>query len=104
LPWLIDGRRLWQAEGLHATALYLDAEDALRAWIDEQSKRDAAAWDVSRRTFPIVASLGNWGRRIRQQLAKILTLIRLLIHRLDDVRQRRVGSTSPTFLLDQNSQ
>lgn len=50
LQWLIDGCLSWQQKGLcppqavvDATAAYLDAEDALSAWIDECCLRDANA-------------------------------------------------------------
>jgi putative DNA primase/helicase len=51
LAWMIAGCLKWQAEGLQppkavrdATTHYLDAEDALGAWLDERCERDPAAW------------------------------------------------------------
>lgn len=51
LAWLIDGCLMWQREGLRppkavvdATAAYLDAEDAIAAWIDERCDRVVGDW------------------------------------------------------------
>ncbi len=51
LAWMIDGCLDWQERGLDppevvtsATAAYLEAEDAISAWIDETCERDPAAW------------------------------------------------------------
>ena len=51
LQWLIDGCLDWQRGGLSpsmavtaATAAYLEAEDAVAAWIDEKCERDPNAW------------------------------------------------------------
>ena len=52
LAWMIDGCMDWQATGLQppelvteATAQYLEAEDAIAAWIDECCQRDPQAWE-----------------------------------------------------------
>ena len=54
LAWMIEGCLDWQEGGLAApeavtaaTAAYLEAEDALSAWIDETCERDPAAWSSS---------------------------------------------------------
>jgi putative DNA primase/helicase len=51
LAWMIDGCLDWQEGGLAApevvtvaTAAYLEAEDAISAWIDETCERDPNAW------------------------------------------------------------
>jgi putative DNA primase/helicase len=51
LAWLIEGCLEWQAEGLRppsavldATAAYLEAEDAIAAWIDERCERATGDW------------------------------------------------------------
>jgi putative DNA primase/helicase len=51
LAWLIEGCLEWQVEGLRppkavvdATAAYLDAEDAVAAWLDERCDRVASDW------------------------------------------------------------
>jgi len=58
LQWLIVGCLKWQSEGLRppqavvdATAAYLEAEDALAAWIDEKCERDVKAWEQSSTLF-----------------------------------------------------
>lgn len=61
LAWMIQGCIGWQARGLappvavtSATAAYLEAEDAIAAWIDECCERDPAAWERSAVLF------GSW--------------------------------------------
>jgi putative DNA primase/helicase len=82
LAWMIDGCREWQRIGLAppaavrtATEAYLEAEDALSAWIDEKCERDNQAWEQSSALF---ASWKGWadthgeqggtGRRFTQAL------------------------------------
>jgi len=64
LQWLIAGCLEWQAIGLRppqavvsATAAYLEAEDAIAAWIDEKCERDPNAWASSSSLF---ASWSAW--------------------------------------------
>ena len=54
LEWMIAGCVGWQERGLappesvtSATAAYLEAEDALSAWIDDRCQRDPNAWASS---------------------------------------------------------
>jgi putative DNA primase/helicase len=54
LAWLIEGCLHWQKLGLRppravldATKAYLEAEDAISAWLDERYERDASAWTSS---------------------------------------------------------
>jgi putative DNA primase/helicase len=61
LAWAVAGCLAWQAEGLNppaavraATEAYLDAEDALAAWMDECCKREPSAWTATSRLF------GSW--------------------------------------------
>lgn len=58
LAWMIEGCLQWQTEGLRppkavvdATAAYLDAEDAIAAWIDDKCERDPNAWESSTKLF-----------------------------------------------------
>ncbi|WP_442753854.1 phage/plasmid primase, P4 family [Methylocystis sp. JAN1] len=51
LAWMIEGCLEWQRVGLQqpqavreATAAYLEAEDAIAAWIDDKCERDPKAW------------------------------------------------------------
>jgi putative DNA primase/helicase len=67
LQWMIDGCLEWQTEGLRppkavidATAAYMEAEDALAAWIDDRCERDPAAWEQSSSLF---ASWTTWAEK-----------------------------------------
>lgn len=58
LRWLVEGCLSWQRDGLcppsavsAATAAYLEAEDALSAWIDDRCTRDPSAWTGSADLF-----------------------------------------------------
>jgi putative DNA primase/helicase len=64
LKWLIDGCLEWQREGLRpppavidATAAYLEAEDAIAAWIDDRCERDPSAFET---TVALFASWTSW--------------------------------------------
>jgi putative DNA primase/helicase len=61
LQWMIDGCLAWQREGLNppaavreATAAYLEAEDAIAAWIADCCGRDQNCWESSTALF------GSW--------------------------------------------
>jgi len=67
LQWMIDGCLAWQRQGLaapdavrQATDAYLEAEDAIAAWIDDECERDANAWESSADLF---ASWKAWAER-----------------------------------------
>lgn len=58
LAWIIAGCLEWQEKGLAApsavtaaTAAYLEAEDAVAAWIDECCERDPNAWESTAALF-----------------------------------------------------
>ena len=58
LAWMIAGCLQWQERGLappeavtRATAAYLDAEDAIAAWLDESGIRDVNAWETTKTLF-----------------------------------------------------
>ena len=58
LAWMIAGCMEWQKRGLappdavtSATAAYLEAEDALTAWLDEVGTRDVNAWETTKALF-----------------------------------------------------
>ncbi|HEY4846720.1 MAG TPA: phage/plasmid primase, P4 family [Methylocella sp.] len=58
LEWAIKGCLKWQAEGLErpkavaeATAAYLEAEDAIAAWMDERCERKATWWEPASALF-----------------------------------------------------
>src|SRR6516165_8894792 len=67
MQWMIDGCMNWQERGLappevvtKATAAYLEAEDALAAWIEEAGQRDPNAWEKSSDLF---ASWAAWATK-----------------------------------------
>lgn len=67
LQWMIDGCLSWQQDGLAppkavvaATAAYLEAEDAMSAWIDDCCDRDPNAWTSSNELF---ASWRVWAEK-----------------------------------------
>jgi putative DNA primase/helicase len=67
MQWMIDGCVDWQERGLAppevvttATTAYLEAEDALAAWIEEVGCRDPNAWEKSSDLF---ASWGAWANK-----------------------------------------
>jgi putative DNA primase/helicase len=67
MQWMIDGCMDWQERGLdppeivtQATAAYLEAEDAMAAWIDECCERDSNAWESSTDLF---ASWNTWATK-----------------------------------------
>jgi putative DNA primase/helicase len=67
MQWMIDGCVDWQERGLappevvtNATAAYLEAEDALAAWIEEVGQRDPNAWEKSSDLF---ASWAAWATK-----------------------------------------
>jgi putative DNA primase/helicase len=67
MQWMIDGCVDWQERGLappevvtKATAAYLEAEDALAAWIEEAGQRDPNAWEKSSDLF---ASWAAWATK-----------------------------------------
>src|SRR5262249_48930717 len=58
LAWMIQGCLDWQENGLRppsvvtdATAAYLEAEDAIAAWMDDCCQRDPQAWAQTSRLF-----------------------------------------------------
>jgi putative DNA primase/helicase len=58
LAWMIDGCVDWQERGLSppavvtdATTAYLESEDAIAAWIEEQCNRDPNAWEPTSKLF-----------------------------------------------------
>jgi putative DNA primase/helicase len=67
MQWMIDGCVDWQERSLapsevvtRATAAYLEAEDALAAWIEESGQRDPNAWEKSSDLF---ASWAAWATK-----------------------------------------
>jgi putative DNA primase/helicase len=64
---MINGAMHWQEQGLRppeavtaATRAYLEAEDALSAWLDECCTRDVSAWESTGAQF---ASWRSWAEK-----------------------------------------
>jgi putative DNA primase/helicase len=58
LAWMIAGCVAWQEQGLAppeavqaATTAYLEAEDAVAAWMDETGNRDPNAWEATKTLY-----------------------------------------------------
>jgi putative DNA primase/helicase len=67
LAWMIQGCLDWQQHGLNppdavtaATNAYLEAQDAMTSWIDDDCLQDANAWETSKLLF---ASWKLWAER-----------------------------------------
>jgi putative DNA primase/helicase len=67
LHWMIEGCLAWQAQGLRppkavrsATTAYLEAEDALAAWIEDAGEPDVSAWES---TQALYRSWKTWAER-----------------------------------------
>jgi putative DNA primase/helicase len=67
LAWAVEGCLQWQRVGLAApaavtaaTAAYLEAEDAIAAWLDECCRRDPQAWE---RTSALFSSWSAWAAK-----------------------------------------
>jgi putative DNA primase/helicase len=67
LRWLIEGCLKWQADGLkrpqavvEATGEYLEAEDAVGAWIDDRCDRDRSEWAAVSELF---VSWSDWANK-----------------------------------------
>jgi putative DNA primase/helicase len=89
LAWAIQGCLDWQKSGLAspktvqaATAAYLEAEDALAAWIEECGEFDPSAWELSSALFrswkawadragEYVGSLKKFSQRLEDRSASI---------------------------------
>ena len=85
LSWMIQGALAWQAKGLRppkavlaATAAYLEAEDAIAAWIDEKCERDPNAWTSSAALF---SSWSAWATAAGETIGAQKKLTQALIDR-----------------------
>jgi putative DNA primase/helicase len=58
-----------------ATAAYLDAEDAIAAWIDECGEHDPGAWESSATLF---ASWKTWAEKAGEYVGRQKRLIQCL--------------------------
>jgi putative DNA primase/helicase len=71
LAWMIEGCLEWHELGLRpckavldATAAYLEAEDAMAAWMDERCERTISGWESSTDLF---ASWKGWAELAGEQ-------------------------------------
>jgi putative DNA primase/helicase len=84
LAWMIKGCLEWQSQRLappaivrDATAAYLEAEDALAAWIEEAGESDPDAWEGSHALY---RSWKNWAERAGEHPGSL----KKFIQRLED--------------------
>jgi putative DNA primase/helicase len=84
LAWGIRGCLDWQSRGLDpppvvkaATAEYLEAEDALSAWIDEAGHRDPNAFELTQDLF------SSW-KKYAQEAGEYVGSVRKFSQRLED--------------------
>lgn len=95
LAWMVAGCLEWQRIGLappkavlDATAAYLDAEDAVAAWIDEECARDPDAWATSAALF---ASWKGWAERAGEFVGSAKRFAQNLETRGYEYRRTRTG-------------
>jgi putative DNA primase/helicase len=93
LAWAIDGCLAWQAGGLAspdavqtATAAYVEAEDALAAWIEDAGERDVNAWEASAVLF---RSWKQWAERVGEYVGSLRKFSQRLEERGDSVGMRK---------------
>jgi putative DNA primase/helicase len=82
LSWMISGCHDWREQGLAApeivlaaTAAYLEAEDALTAWLEEACELDPSAWESSSALF---ASWKAWADRAGEHPGTMKRLVQNL--------------------------
>jgi putative DNA primase/helicase len=75
LAWMIEGCLGWQRLGLAppkgviaATEAYIEAEDAIAAWIEECCDRDPDSWHTSTELF---ASFDAWARKAGERIGSV---------------------------------
>jgi putative DNA primase/helicase len=96
LQWMIDGCIAWQEQALgapkavlDATSAYLESEDALAAWIDEECERNPNAWERSANLFK---SWKDWAERSGEPYGDTKRFRdRLEIRGIDQKRQSGTG-------------
>jgi putative DNA primase/helicase len=93
LAWMIDGCLEWQLHGLAApeavrvaTMDYLEAEDALSAWIEDVAERDPNAWETSSALFK---SWRAWADRAGEHVGSQKKLTQRLADRADAIGVRK---------------
>jgi putative DNA primase/helicase len=93
LAWMIAGAVEWQGRGLAppaavrvATAAYLEAEDALAAWIEEATERMPDAWESSTNLF---RSWKSWADRTGEYVGSLKKFSQRLEDRGDSLGVRK---------------
>jgi putative DNA primase/helicase len=96
LQWMIDGCLDWQERGLAppeavttATTVYLEAQDAFSAWLDECCELDANVWERSQTLF---ASWKTWAEQSGQFVGDAKTF-RARLERMDGVNAKQQAVT-----------
>jgi putative DNA primase/helicase len=101
LNWMIGGCLRWQQIGLappkvvtDATAAYLEAEDAMAAWIADCCQLDPNAWA---RTIDLFASWSAWAQKAGEYIGAQKKFVERLESRpgISAKRQRYGGSDNP---------
>jgi putative DNA primase/helicase len=95
LQWMIDGCLAWQEIGLRppevvrsATDAYLDAEDALAAWIEEATAADPNGWETTANLF---ASWTAWSTKAGEYTGTMRRFVQNLETRGLTPERRRIG-------------
>ena len=93
LAWAIEGCLAWQERGLAApevvrtaTAAYLEAEDALAAWIEDEGQIDPNAWESSADLF---RSWKSWADRSGEYHGSIKKFCQRLEDRCEALGMRK---------------
>jgi putative DNA primase/helicase len=96
MQWMIDGCTDWQERGglappevvTQATAAYLEAEDAMAAWIEEAGHRDPNAWEKSSDLF---ASWAAWATKAGEYVGAMKRFLGVLETKGFTYERRRDG-------------
>lgn len=88
LAWMIEGCMQWQRIGLappnavtSATDAYMESEDALSVWIEEDCIRDANAWE---RTTTLYAAWKAWAEKSGEYVGSVKRFLQALEKREND--------------------
>lgn len=95
LAWAIRGCLEWQQQGLappaavvNATAVYLEAEDAIATWLEECCERDPQAWEASSMLF---GSWKGWAENAEEFVGSTKRFVQLLEGRGFQPKKTRVA-------------
>ncbi len=95
LAWMIEGCLTWQRLGLDppeavilATRAYLEAEDAIAAWIEEKCEQDAQNWETSSALF---MSWSAWAQQSGEPTGSLKRFVQTLEARGYPPQRHRQG-------------